>query len=132
MNQTKTIADLMSALTETLSERDTAKAIIKADISSTIASTRIKSGLSQAQLAEKIGKTQGTISKWEAGDTNFTVDLLVDIAADLDLNLTIKLQKPVNKSFRLMRTDYHTPSKKVCIFPTTYNGFSDFEELKEM
>ena len=132
MNQTKTIADLMSALTETISERDTVKALIKADISSTITSTRIKAGLSQSQLAEKIGKTQSTISKWEAGDTNFTVDSLVDIAADLDLNLTIKLQKPVNKGFRLIRTDYHTSSKKVRVFPTTYNGFTDFEDLKEM
>ena len=132
MNQTKTIADLMSALTETISERDTAKALIKADISSTITSTRIKAGLSQAQLAEQIGKTQSTISKWEAGDTNFTVDSLVDIAADLELDLTIKLHKPVNKCFRSMKTDYRTSNKKVCVFPTTYNGYSDFEDLKEM
>ena len=132
MNQVKTITDLMSALTDTIPERDTAKALIKADISSTIASTRIKAGLSQSQLAEKIGKTQSTISKWEAGDTNFTVDSLVDIAADLELNLTIKLQKPVNIGFRLTQADYHTSSNKVFLFPTTYNGSTDSEELKEM
>lgn len=131
MSHTKTMSDLMTALTETLSDRDIAKAMIKADISSTITSTRMNANLSQAELAKSIGKTQSTISKWEAGDTNFTVDSLVDIAADLNLDLTIKLKKPLPKLSHSPIPSYTAPRAKIYNFATYYSPHNS-EELKEM
>ncbi len=130
MDQTKTISDLMAALTKTLSERDVARALIKADISRTITNVRINAGLSQAELAKSIGKTQSTISKWEAGDTNFTVDSLVDIAADLDLDLTIKLKKHTPKAQYSERPNYQSTAK-IYTFPT-YCSSDDLQEPEEM
>lgn len=137
MSHTKTIADLLNALTESMSDRDVAKAVIKGELASAITSARIESNMSQAELAKSIGKTQSTISKWEAGDTNFTVDLLVDIAADLDLDLTVRLKKTIKKA-RIKKTPsgYSTPtnSGKILMFPGGYSAakHSCDEELLEM
>lgn len=131
MSHTKTIDDLMHALTASMSEREIAKSLIKADISGAITNARMSENLSQSALAEKLGKTQGTISKWEAGDANFTVDLLVDIAADLGLDLTIKLKKPAPAVSHPERPSYQSTSAKIYYFPT-YSSCDDNDEIEEM
>lgn len=131
MNHTKTIDDLMNALTASMSKRDIAKSLIKADISGAITNARMSENLSQSALAEKLGKTQGTISKWEAGDANFTVDLLVDIAADLGLDLTVKLKKPAPNASRHERPSYQSTGAQIYYFPT-YSSCDDNDELEEM
>lgn len=44
---------------------------------------RKKCGITQAQLAEKIGVNQKAVSQWERGDTNPSADKLPAIAATL-------------------------------------------------
>lgn len=136
MNNTKGISDLLDALTANLSDREIAKAIIKSDLSATITCARVAANLSQAELARSIGKSQSTISKWEAGDTNFTIDMLVDIAADLNLDLTIKLNKPAARPAHKSGSGYTTSTAIIYNFPKVYSGPSysidDGEELKEM
>ena len=134
MSRKKTISDLLDALTESMSDRDIAKSVIKSEISSAIISARLSESLSQAELAQKIGKTQSAISKWEAGDTNFSIDLLVDIAADLNLDLTVKLVSPSKKIRRAKASpSYQTiPNNKIINFPTGYATPNFYEDLLEI
>lgn len=44
---------------------------------------REKCGITQAQLAKKIGVNQKAVSQWERGDTNPSADKLPAIAATL-------------------------------------------------
>lgn len=41
---------------------------------------REEKGLSQVELAKELGFTQSAIAKWESGDRNPSLDLLVTIA----------------------------------------------------
>lgn len=54
-------------------------------IASEISMRRQDMGLTQEQLAKRMDVSQGLISKWEAGETNFTLQTLVKIAAQLDI-----------------------------------------------
>jgi ribosome-binding protein aMBF1 (putative translation factor) len=51
---------------------------------------RKKRGLSQAQLAKKIGTTQSNVARLEAGNQNFTTDTLQKIAQALNKELKIE------------------------------------------
>ena len=48
-----------------------------------IADLRKAQGMTQAQLAEKLGITDKAVSKWERGLSNPDVTLLPDVAAKL-------------------------------------------------
>ena len=50
---------------------------------------RKKRGISQAQLAKKIGTKQSNIARMESGQQNFSVDILEKIAKALNLHLEI-------------------------------------------
>lgn len=95
MGKTRSIEDLLTALTKDLSAQDILSADITSDIANAITKRRISLGMNQSQLAEVLGKTQSTISKWENGDANFTIDTLSDIAVALGMDLVVKLKAPV-------------------------------------
>ncbi|MFA5024432.1 MAG: helix-turn-helix transcriptional regulator [Patescibacteria group bacterium] len=46
--------------------------------------------MSQLELAEKIGTTQGNVARIESGQQNFTVKLLDKVASALNSDLSIK------------------------------------------
>lgn len=50
---------------------------------------RIQKGLSQSQLAEKIGTKQSAISRFESGSYNPSMNFLYKIADAVDAKLTI-------------------------------------------
>ncbi len=52
---------------------------------------RIDSGLTQAQLAKKIGTKQSAISRLESGEANPTLHLLEKIAAAVDKKLVVTI-----------------------------------------
>ena len=87
--------DLLSALSKDLTAEDILLIGLKAEIASAITSKRIGMEMNQKEFAEYMGVTQGLVSRWENGDTNFTLESLVAIAQKLE----IKLQSPftVNK-----------------------------------
>ncbi len=57
-----------------------------------IIGARIEQGLTQAQLAERVGTRQTNISRLERGDINPTLEFMRKIAAGLGKELIIKLK----------------------------------------
>lgn len=104
MKKSATIKELLDAMTTEMSAEEILSAILCSELSAAIVKKRLKMELSQKELADQIGKTQSTISKWENGDMNFSVDLLAEIAVKLDMDLTVKLddKEEVRRS-----GDYH-------------------------
>ncbi|MBT6069408.1 helix-turn-helix transcriptional regulator [Candidatus Peregrinibacteria bacterium] len=58
-------------------------------IAGAIIEKRLKNGLTQAELAEKIGTKQSAISRLESGAYNPSITFLQKIAKALNLDLTI-------------------------------------------
>lgn len=59
-------------------------AISAAAIGANIAAARIRHGLSQRELADKLGVDQSTVSFWETGTHEVTLTKLVRIADAMD------------------------------------------------
>ena len=59
------------------------------EIAYQILQLRKKKKISQAQLAKKIGTKQSNIARMEAGQQNFSVDILEKIAGALECDLKI-------------------------------------------
>lgn len=60
------------------------------EIAYQILQLRKKQGLSQVQLAQKLGTTQGNVARMEAGQQNFTTDTLQKIASAFRRELKIQ------------------------------------------
>jgi ribosome-binding protein aMBF1 (putative translation factor) len=63
------------------------------EIAYQILQLRKKQGISQAELAEKIGTTQSNVARMEAGQQNFTTDTLQRIASALKRDLKVEFVK---------------------------------------
>lgn len=59
-------------------------------ISMAIFEYRVKHGLTQKQLAERLGVTQPMVAKLESGDYNYTIEQLWKIASKLGLEFRIE------------------------------------------
>lgn len=127
------VEELFSALSEGFSDEEMTLALLQGFIASEITVRRVKRGMSQAQLAELMGVSQGLVSRWENGETNFTLETLVKIASKLD----IEIQCP----FKLEPAPtYHRPACKVIAFPGSERGWNSanykyddsYTELLEM
>lgn len=135
MKASRTIEDLLSALTQDLSAQDILAADIMSDLSNAIAKQRLAMGLNQSELAKQLGKTQSTISKWENGDKDFSISLLADIAVKLgmDLNVELKARQAAKNTGA-----YRVATGKIIDFErartASYSGpsFAPSTELKEM
>jgi ribosome-binding protein aMBF1 (putative translation factor) len=66
-------------------------------IAQAIIAKRLEEGLSQSELAERVGTKQSAISRLESGNYNPSVSLLEKVAKALNLYLTISFtnKKPV-------------------------------------
>lgn len=53
---------------------------------------RMKRGLTQKQLAEKVGTKQSAIARIESGNTNISIALLEKLTQSLGAELIIKIQ----------------------------------------
>ncbi|MBR5792386.1 MAG: helix-turn-helix transcriptional regulator [Ruminiclostridium sp.] len=92
------ILELLSTLSDGFSAEDLRFADIASDLASQITTRRIELGLTQTALAEKLGRSQATISKWENADCNFQIKTLIEISQQLELPLTISFKNPQPKT----------------------------------
>lgn len=83
--------DLFAALSNQITKEDIIYAKSTAQIVSSLIKERINNNMTQAEFAQKLNVKQSMISRWETGSNNFTVKTLSKIAADLDMDLYIKL-----------------------------------------
>ena len=86
-----TLMDLVEALTKYMSVVDMAQTALHIEISRTIRNARKQKGLSQKDLAEKMGVKQSLVSRWESSECNYTIDTLVEIADALGLSVRCPL-----------------------------------------
>ena len=86
-----TLMDLVEALTKDMSVVDMAQTALHIEISRTIRNARKQKGLSQKDLAEKMGANQSLVSRWESSECNYTIDTLVEIADALGLSVRCPL-----------------------------------------
>lgn len=64
----------------------------KLDVALKLAELRKSAGLTQKQLAQKIGKPQSTISRVETGEMNPSIELVIELARGLDKKLVINFE----------------------------------------
>ena len=86
-----------------------------------IAEARERAGVSQAQLAEKLGTTQPRIAYWERKAVNMRSDVLAKIAETLNVStdvllgtkpLPIRAAKPVGKARQLFDSISKLPRRQ--------------------
>ena len=106
MNMTG-IDKLLDKFSDMLSEEEFVAGSLKGVIAATITIKRMELGISQKDLAAKIGVSQGLVSRWEKGETNFTIETLVRIADVLSIEIqcpyVMELKKPVSTYFEKKR-----------------------------
>lgn len=86
-----TLEDLVNALTKDMTATEIAKTALHIQIRQMIHDARLKKGLTQKELADKMGIKQSLVSRWESGDCNYTIDTLIDIADALGLSVQCPL-----------------------------------------
>ena len=68
---------------------------------------RKEKGLTQSQLADKLGVTDKAVSKWEVGEANPDISLLVNLANIFDVSVDYLLTGKVEESISLEDMDEH-------------------------
>jgi len=96
MKKWGSISVLLEALSESLSAEEIVASTVKADIANQITEWRITHNMNQQEMADYCGVQQNTISKWENGDLNFTIEEMAEIACKLDLVLEVSLNSKKN------------------------------------
>ncbi len=89
--KTADISDVFSMFEDSVSNSDIFSAKCLSSISSSIVKKRIALNMSQKEFAEKLGVSQGMVSKWESEDYNFSIKTLVEISTKLNMNLYVEM-----------------------------------------
>ncbi len=71
-------------------DRDVATIQIQFYIAQQIMLLRIGAGLTQEQLAKKLGTSQANVARMESGHQNFTIALLTQVAKIFNKELTVE------------------------------------------
>jgi len=108
------IDKLLDEFSMMLSEEEFVAGTLKGVIAATITLKRMELGLSQKDLAAKVGVSQGLVSRWEKGETNFTIETLVRIAEVL----SIKMQCPYVMDMKQHMSAYVDKQRKPRIYQT--------------
>lgn len=88
---TKTAA-YSSVKAEILKDSDTLAAYQELEPAYQIARLRIQRGLTQAELAERVGTQQPSIARLESGDSNPTLEFLQRVVTALGARLVIHIE----------------------------------------
>lgn len=91
----RTMSDLLELFEDSLKPSDLVEARAISHVTGTIIKERKRLGLDQKEFAEKLGVSQSLVSRWENGNSNFTIKSLAEIAAKLDMCLDIKIKRKI-------------------------------------
>ena len=133
----KTAADLLMAIGEDMSAEEMMLLSLQGMIAAEVEMKRTELGMNQKQFAQYMGVTQATVSKWESGDTNFTLSTLVHIASKLGLKMQTPFERkekraPV-RAANIVNFSEHAGGKSA--ISGSVNGkywSAESDELKEM
>lgn len=131
--------DLVNTLVPNAEAEDLMLAGLQAMIASEITIRRQEMDLTQAELAEMMHVSQGLVSRWENGDSNFTLKTLVDIASKLGIEMQSPFRLRIAKAqyihegkvTYLKSADAYRSSGRY-IHEDDYTIADASEELKEM
>lgn len=79
--------EFLSALSQNMSAEELMLAGLQGVIAAEIVGKRLSLHMTQKEFAEYMGVSQGMISKWEKGESNFTLQTLVQIASKLGIQM---------------------------------------------
>ena len=79
--------DILKTLLSEVDESECKRMHYRMGVAVKIAEALKRKGMNQKDLANELGKKPAEISKWLAGNHNFTIDTLVDIQSALDIKL---------------------------------------------
>ncbi len=85
----------MSAEERALFESEYAAARLALEVGEKIRDAREAAGLSQRELAARMGTSQAAVARLEAGGVGATLTTLQKVAAALDLTVTVDLARAV-------------------------------------
>ena len=83
MEATKYYSPILDELLDSITPEEQRRTENRMRISAKIEDLMKEQGLSQVQLAERLGKKPSLVSKWLSGEQNFTVETLSDIEVAL-------------------------------------------------
>lgn len=92
----KSMSDLLELFEDSLKPSDLIEARAISQVTGTIIRERKRLGLDQKEFAEKLGVSQSLVSRWENGNSNFTIKSLAEIATKLDMCLDIKIKRKID------------------------------------
>lgn len=90
-NVCATLDDLFDILKDNIKKEDVICAKATSQIISSIVNERLKRNMTQQDFADKLNVKQSMVSRWESGNSNFTIKTLSKIAADLDMDLYVNI-----------------------------------------
>lgn len=79
--------ELFTPLIKGFTSEEFSMIYLQSMIASEISIHRVNLGMSQKDFAKKMKVSQSTVSKWESGETNFTLATLVHIADLLNIEI---------------------------------------------
>ncbi len=119
----KNIHDVLELFENSLSAADVLSSKAQAQICDAIIKERLKRNMTQKEFAAFLHVSQGMVSRWESSDYNFSINKLAEIAALLDLDLDIRMEKPkISISFTNNISSPHSSTDSIQIGPETFTN----------
>lgn len=137
MNDVKNERDLIVSLSANIEDEEVMLLTLQGMVSAEISMKRQELKISQKEFAERMGVTQSLVSRWENGDTNYTLSTLVKICSFLGLNMQSPIVPrpakvyPINDSNIYAFPGAAWEAKNTIVETGDFKAF-DYEEVKEM
>ena len=109
MKKTANVGELLYALSQSLSTAKLKTAFVSSQISARITQERISRKMTQKEFADFLGVSQPMISKWEAGDYNFTISAISEIFEKLGLDYSFDI---IDENSASGTVSYNPPAMK--------------------
>lgn len=85
--------EFISRINDALGNRIEMEEMAKAKIASAILTKRYELKMSQTDFAEYMSVSQAMVSKWESGETNFSISAIAEICEKLSMIFDINISK---------------------------------------